>query len=635
MSGGASSSAPVDSLPKFMQDMSYRYINDKEQELIDNLKTFEDSEFVKQMKGCADKSRNCQAILSTYVQTMKDVKQITSTVVAKTSVNCEKAAKNGNLKNWTLNGDIICYLCGCTITQDQVMECDHIISVAFMGGIHPDTMNKNFAWTHSVCNKFKLDKSASEVMELIQEDAFFTKLNTDENNRKLTKEEILDFYKLRIKELIDSALENIKINPIRIHTIIENMNRELDEKKLTNNRNFIENDLLSVASYRISNSKMFTGKMSLSYYSLEKLFNLWKYFDIQGENYDIKLWYINCWKPRIYSDYQIVDIHDTFDDKVGTNARNYIAGKTNSDLANKLYMTGIGAIAEAVPKAETIRDFEERYISCKNYPIACFQMFIFGIYIDFSEHEAISLIYTALKKDTKLSAKHSATYTLYNIKSVTIRGGKVADFIDTNGNTRQVDSTGNLDKKTLRAIASTVAKLSRENARAHMRPQKDLLEQGRAENGRSRSRSRSPPGGSATVWRPEFPLASDGGQSRPRFGKYNSKNAKLRVLAKSLGLKYKTVPIQTLRQRLLKLRGFAIRYKLKLNKSIVNNVKKIIKTQKFAKTLNIRITKKVRGKRIYKTLKELTKHIKTKKASELKKLKGKDKKSGRVKKAKR
>jgi hypothetical protein len=48
--------------------------------------------------------------------------------------------------------------------------------------------------------------------------------------------------------------------------------------------------------------------------------------------------------------------------------------------------------------------------------------------------------------------------------------------------------------------------------------------------------------------------------------------------------------------------------------------------QKQAKKLKIRITKKVRGKRVYKTLKELTRHIKIRKASVLKKLKGKAKK---------
>lgn len=102
------------------------------------------------------------------------------------------------------------------------------------------------------------------------------------------------------------------------------------------------------------------------------------------------------------------------------------------------------------------------------------------------------------------------------------------------------------------------------------------------------------------------------------FGK-SIKSNKIRQVAKKLGLKYKTVPINKLKQRIKKVSILARRYRLKLNKSVVGNIKKIINAQRVAKSLKIRITKKVRGKRMYKTLKELNRQIKSRRSKTKKK----------------
>ena len=63
-------------------------------------------------------------------------------------------------------------------------------------------------------------------------------------------------------------------------------------------------------------------------------------------------------------------------------------------------------------------------------------------------------------------------------------------------------------------------------------------------------------------------------------------------------------------KKLIKLKRLAKRYSLKMNKSLLKNLKEIQRLQKKAKKIKIRITKKVKGKRVYKTKSQLTKELK-------------------------
>ena len=65
--------------------------------------------------------------------------------------------------------------------------------------------------------------------------------------------------------------------------------------------------------------------------------------------------------------------------------------------------------------------------------------------------------------------------------------------------------------------------------------------------------------------------------------------------------------------KLNKLKLLAKRYSLKMNKSLLKNLKEIYKLQKLAKKKKIKITKKVRGKRVYKNKTQLIKDLKNNK----------------------
>ena len=98
----------------------------------------------------------------------------------------------------------------------------------------------------------------------------------------------------------------------------------------------------------------------------------------------------------------------------------------------------------------------------------------------------------------------------------------------------------------------------------------------------------------------QFPKGTDMDESL--FGKYHRRKSKSNKRKRTKNNNKKTYS-----DKIIKI---AKKYRIKLDKNVVKNIKKLLLVQKKAKQLNIKITKKnSKGKRIYKTEKELIKNI--------------------------
>ena len=95
-----------------------------------------------------------------------------------------------------------------------------------------------------------------------------------------------------------------------------------------------------------------------------------------------------------------------------------------------------------------------------------------------------------------------------------------------------------------------------------------------------------------------------------KFGKHeNNNNLIIKMEAKKIGLKYSNVSIIKLKKQINYIKKLSKLYSIKLDKNVIKNIKLLLKVQNIAKKNNIRITKTVKGKRVYKTLKELKKQL--------------------------
>ena len=79
-----------------------------------------------------------------------------------------------------------------------------------------------------------------------------------------------------------------------------------------------------------------------------------------------------------------------------------------------------------------------------------------------------------------------------------------------------------------------------------------------------------------------------------------------------MGLRYKRIKISKLKKQLNQLKILSKRYKLKLDKKLIHNLKILIRLQTKAKKKRISIKKKVNGNIIYKNEKELIQELKNK-----------------------
>ena len=95
------------------------------------------------------------------------------------------------------------------------------------------------------------------------------------------------------------------------------------------------------------------------------------------------------------------------------------------------------------------------------------------------------------------------------------------------------------------------------------------------------------------------------------FGKVNNINNNLISTAKKLGISYKNKSKERLEKHINKVIQIAKKYRIKLNKETVKNIKNAIKIHKMAKKHRIKLTKRNKNnKRVYKTPKQLLREIK-------------------------
>ena len=94
------------------------------------------------------------------------------------------------------------------------------------------------------------------------------------------------------------------------------------------------------------------------------------------------------------------------------------------------------------------------------------------------------------------------------------------------------------------------------------------------------------------------------------FGKVNNINNNLISTAKKLGISYKNKSKERLEKHINKVIQIAKKYRIKLNKETVKNIKNAIKIHKMAKKNKIKLTKiNKNNKRVYKTPKQLLREI--------------------------
>ena len=141
-------------------------------------------------------------------------------------------------------------------------------------------------------------------------------------------------------------------------------------------------------------------------------------------------------------------------------------------------------------------------------------------------------------------------------------------------------------------VAQLQAQVAQLQAQAHAQVQG---REGRGRGGEGRGRGGGGRGqGIEKRWREYI----DQRRRQVQFGKSTKLN------------KTKLNKIKLNKTKFRKLKILAKRYSLKINKSLLKNLKEIHKLHKLAKKNKIKITKTVRGKRIYKTIKELKKQLK-------------------------
>ena len=98
------------------------------------------------------------------------------------------------------------------------------------------------------------------------------------------------------------------------------------------------------------------------------------------------------------------------------------------------------------------------------------------------------------------------------------------------------------------------------------------------------------------------------------FGKYGFDYRKnLIKLANKYNIPIsKNISVKKLKEKLKNFYNLSRKYNIKLNKSTYNNLYKLFKLQELSKKFNINITKKYKNKRVYKSIDELKKEIKSK-----------------------
>lgn len=112
-------------------------------------------------------------------------------------------------------------------------------------------------------------------------------------------------------------------------------------------------------------------------------------------------------------------------------------------------------------------------------------------------------------------------------------------------------------------------------------------------------------------------------KQKPKSKNTSKKLEKLKKEALKMGLSKSSLKqgIAKLQKSVTKLKSLAKKYRLKINKKLITNIKKCIKIHDKAKKLKIKLTKTSKsGKRLYKTPSELLKEIKSKMKQNRKKL---------------
>ena len=100
-----------------------------------------------------------------------------------------------------------------------------------------------------------------------------------------------------------------------------------------------------------------------------------------------------------------------------------------------------------------------------------------------------------------------------------------------------------------------------------------------------------------------------------KFGKYEfeKKYHKMDQLANKYNIPIsKNISVKKLKEKLKNFYNLSKKYNIKLNKSTYNNLYKLFKLQELSKKFNINITKKYKNNRVYKSIDELKKEIKSK-----------------------
>lgn len=108
---------------------------------------------------------------------------------------------------------------------------------------------------------------------------------------------------------------------------------------------------------------------------------------------------------------------------------------------------------------------------------------------------------------------------------------------------------------------------------------------------------------------------SKGKKQKPKSKNVSKKLEKLKKEALKMGLSKSSLKqgMAKLQKSVTKLKSLAKKYRLKINKKLITNVKKCIKIHDKAKKLKIKLTKTTKsGKRLYKTPSELLREIKSK-----------------------